>query len=331
VPFTTTLLAVAPRRRTVATAVCVGLAALAMTAPSFAQVGALPAPPSNSTLDLPLNTGETVPTNPPASRPTAAPARTANGRALPVLSSRGSVGRANLRAEPSKAPSVLASLGLVKTAEVRIRLERDEKSRLLNVVSKGTYLAVVSEMGNHYGVLMVNNTLGWVPKTSLQMIDYQTEVSLPPAPEPEPQPATNAASTTAGLLGSMAGQLDARSHTLLKEAFSYLGVPYVWAGNTRAGLDCSGFVKNVFKTQGVNLPRHSGDQAKVGTTVQWNDLRPGDRLYFDMGRKGRVSHTGIYIGNGYFIHASTNHHCVDVDPLSKASYARALVVAKRDF
>ena len=79
------------------------------------------------------------------------------------------------------------------------------------------------------------------------------------------------------------------------------------------------------------MPRHSGDQARVGDAVaSTDDLAPGDRLYFDMGRKGRVSHTGIYLGNGYFIHASSNRHCVGVDKLASGNYWKSLVAARRD-
>lgn len=338
-PFTHTLLAIFPlrsRRRRSAISFAAATLLLSASAAS-AQDSALPVPPATSTLDLTLNTGEAPrPPVPPKQAKSAAStprrAGAAAGRVLPALSSRSSLTRESVRQQPGTAPTVLASLGLVTPREVRIHLSRDAKSRLLNVVSKGTYLAVVSEMGDHYGVLMVNNTLGWVPKNTLQMVDYQTEVSLPPDPQTPPSStATNAAETSAGLMGQMASQMTPRSHAMLKEAFTYLGVPYVWAGNTRAGLDCSGFVKNVLASQGVRLPRHSGDQAKVGMTVQWNDLRAGDRLYFDMGRKGAVSHTGIYLGNGLFIHASTNRKCVYVDSLAKPNYSRALVVAKRDF
>lgn len=301
---------------------------------------------AGSTLELPLNTDDGMSQGvsmPPARRPQA-PAKASSTRAtpsrststalrgLPALPSRGSFGRESFRQQPTQAPTVLANLGLVTLPEVRIKAGRETNAALMNVVTKGTYLAVVTETGEHYGVLMVNNTVGWVPKPSIQLVDYQTEVSLPADPQTAPPPpAENAASTSAGWASGLGAGLDARSYTLLKEAFTYLGVPYVWAGNTRRGVDCSGFVKNVYSTQGVSLPRHSGDQAKVGQTVQWDDLRPGDRLYFDMGRKGRVSHTGIYIGNGYFIHASSNRKQVDVDSIFKPNYYRALVVAKRDW
>jgi cell wall-associated NlpC family hydrolase len=176
------------------------------------------------------------------------------------------------------------------------------------------------------------------------MIDYQVSITPPPgsalaavAATTDPgeevpfvdgsslPPTLDAPPTGANLSDSMSP----RVYALLQEAFTYMGVPYVWGGVTRSGLDCSGFVGNVFRSQGVSLPRVAADQSKVGQLVNWADLAPGDRLYFDMGRKGRISHTGLYIGNGYFIHASTNHHRVDVDPLNKPNYLKALVCARR--
>lgn len=179
---------------------------------------------------------------------------------------------------------------------------------------------------------MVNNTMGWINKSALQMIDYHTEVSLPNQNTGRRQlPASNGGSgSAASMVGSLTEGLEAHSASILREAFTYLGVPYVWAGNTRAGLDCSAFVKSVYAAHGVRLPRTAAEQARVGRSVgNSDDLLPGDRLYFDMGRKGRVSHCGIYLGNGLFIHASTNHGRVDVDPLSKPNYSRALVAVRR--
>jgi cell wall-associated NlpC family hydrolase len=301
---------------------------------------------AQSTLDLTLDTGE-PPSPPPAAAPAApAPnvvvhramggssgaAPTVSRRALALASRAAATTRTTYRQAPSSAPRVLAQLGLVLSGEQQIRLDRDSSSRLLSAVPKGTYLAVVADGGDWWGVLMVNNTMGWVPKSALQMIDYQTEIAVPTNPLTQERPATRgAAGTVGGALGDLTsgGDMDGRTVALLRQAMTYLGVPYVWAGNTRAGLDCSGFVKAVFSSQGVSLPRHSGDQARVGQFVQGPDLRPGDRIYFDMGRKGAVNHCGIYLGNGYFIHASTNQRRVGIDSIYKPNYYKALVCARR--
>ena len=193
-----------------------------------------------------------------------------------------------------------------------------ETSAVLSVAARDVHLAVLKESDTHYGVLMSNNTLGWVVKSAVSLIDYNTEVEVPTEQSPDEAPADW---TAAG------GTLSEREQSILREAFTYLGVPYVWAGNTRNGLDCSAFVKNVYKTIGIDLPRHSGDQARVGDPVIEN-LRPGDRLYFAM-KGSRVSHCGIYIGNQYFIHASSNNKQVAVDKIFEGSHYGTKLVAVR--
>lgn len=288
---------------------------------------------AQTTLELPLETGNNAPKTTvetkapakPAAKPTSK-ARTSSGSgrvtALP-LPSRGNVTRTPVRQAPQQAPKVLAQLGLVIADKLEVRVGLETNSQILSTVEKGTHLAVVQENDEFYGVLMVNNTIGWVPKSSMELIDYKTEVSVPAPKQEEPKAQNPQEALTQGL--SQVQQ------SVLREAFTYLGVPYVWAGNTRSGLDCSAFVKNVFATVGVTLPRHSGDQITVGRAVQGPDLQPGDRLYFDMKRVGRISHTGIYIGNGLFIHASSGQHKVAVDSIFKKSFYNALVCARRDF
>jgi cell wall-associated NlpC family hydrolase len=118
---------------------------------------------------------------------------------------------------------------------------------------------------------------------------------------------------------------------VLKEAFRYLGVRYSWGGNGLKGIDCSGLVRNVFGRCGFRLPRTASQQARVGTLVALNgphSLCPGDRLYFSVKRKS-IDHTGIYIGNGYFIHAAMSRGEVGVDRLSTPLYGRNLVQVMR--
>jgi cell wall-associated NlpC family hydrolase len=95
-------------------------------------------------------------------------------------------------------------------------------------------------------------------------------------------------------------------------------------------LDCSGLVKNCFGRCGVSLPRRAGEQARVGQPVPLSlaALRPGDRLYFAVSRPA-IDHTAIYLGNGYFIHASMSRGRVGIDRLSRALYGRHLVAARR--
>ena len=89
-----------------------------------------------------------------------------------------------------------------------------------------------------------------------------------------------------------------------KVAESYLGVPYVFGGQSRDGMDCSGFVRQVFnEALGIQLPHNASAISNFGHDVAKEDLQPDDIIFF----KGIffIEHTGIYMGNGYFIHSQS--------------------------
>lgn len=92
-----------------------------------------------------------------------------------------------------------------------------------------------------------------------------------------------------------------------KVAKAFLGTKYVWGGNGKRGYDCSGFTKEVFKENGIKLPRNSWKQAKVGKKVSRKNLRKGDLIFFNSKKQKRINHVGIYLGHGLFIHASHFH------------------------
>ena len=90
-------------------------------------------------------------------------------------------------------------------------------------------------------------------------------------------------------------------------AKSFLGTPYVWGATGPSKFDCSGFTQWVYRDVGITIPRVSKDQARVGEYISYNDLKRGDMVFFDTKkhRSGKVTHVGIYLGNGNFIHASS--------------------------
>lgn len=103
-------------------------------------------------------------------------------------------------------------------------------------------------------------------------------------------------------------------------AMALLGTPYHYGGTTREGLDCSGFVLQVFTPLGVRLPRVSADQAQVGQPVAAEDLQPGDLVFFDTAGGGRISHVGIYLGGDRFVSANSYQGKVSLDTLMADRY-----------
>lgn len=111
-------------------------------------------------------------------------------------------------------------------------------------------------------------------------------------------------------------------------ATGYLGTPYRWGGTTPKAFDCSGFVRFVYSELGVKLPRTARQQYKAGQKVSGALLRAGDLIFFDM-MKGYVSHVGMYLGDGLFIHASNPRLGVRIDSIALPKYKRHIVGARR--
>lgn len=118
---------------------------------------------------------------------------------------------------------------------------------------------------------------------------------------------------------------------LLEDAKYFKGGKYVWGGTTPQGFDCSGYVQYLYKKHNVNLPRTAYAQSKRGEAVHINDLQKGDLLFFltDKKRGIPVTHVGIYLGNGKFIHAASKKKGIIISPVHHGFYAKKFVSAKR--
>lgn len=116
---------------------------------------------------------------------------------------------------------------------------------------------------------------------------------------------------------------------LLARAGSSLGTPYVWGGTSPNGYDCSGFVYSMFKNQlGISLTRTTYTQVKEGRSVPRDQMMAGDLVFFNTSGNS-VSHVGIYIGDGQFIHASSGKGQVIISSLSEGYYNSRFVAARR--
>lgn len=125
-------------------------------------------------------------------------------------------------------------------------------------------------------------------------------------------------------------KLGERIQGLLAKAMTLLGTPYRWGGeDPEKGLDCSGLVGYVFRTAlGIELPRVSRQMFHSGEAVaDRSALTPGDLVFF--GRRGRVNHVGIYVGDGRFLHAPSRGKDVRVDSLVSGYWSGRFVQGRR--
>jgi cell wall-associated NlpC family hydrolase len=117
----------------------------------------------------------------------------------------------------------------------------------------------------------------------------------------------------------------------LEFAKRFLGLPYTWGGTSSYGYDCSGFAQMLARRRGVIMPRDAGPQAEWSgvSSVDRQQLQPGDLLYFGASEK-KITHTGIYLGDGKFINATTHlTPMVRIDDLNDAYWTKLLVAARR--
>ncbi len=143
---------------------------------------------------------------------------------------------------------------------------------------------------------------------------------VPPAPgrgESARTPSTRA-ETAAEDLGAVAARTAER----------FIGIPYLWGGDTvLEGLDCSGFARAVYQLMGYSIPRTSREQFKVGSAVDRPELRQGDLVFF--GSSQTVSHVGIYVGGGRFVHAPKRGEEIRMDRLEGGQYEERYRGARR--
>jgi len=118
---------------------------------------------------------------------------------------------------------------------------------------------------------------------------------------------------------------------LLDYAKFFKGGKYVWGGTSPKGFDCSGYVQYLYKKHNINLPRTAWSQSKQGIPVDKAHLEKGDLLFFltDKKRGIPVTHVGIYLGNGEFIHAASKKKGIIISPITHGHYADTFVSARR--
>ncbi|MGY4688444.1 C40 family peptidase [Salibacterium sp. K-3] len=117
---------------------------------------------------------------------------------------------------------------------------------------------------------------------------------------------------------------------LLETADMFIDLPYLWAGTSGFGFDCSGFTHTIYKAHSITIPRDSKDQARSGTAVERENLQPGDLVFFAYnGGTGEIHHVGMYIGEGRMIHSPNSDSTVEKVTITESEYAGSYHSARR--
>lgn len=167
-------------------------------------------------------------------------------------------------------------------------------------ISYNTKLPLVKETKKTYQVLTPDGNKAWIKKDEAQAYSSMDAIPKPTGEE------------------------------LVAAGKNFLGLPYLWAGMSGFGFDCSGFTFTMYQSHGITIPRDSTVQATHGTPVEKDQLKPGDLLFFayDQG-KGKVHHVAMYAGDGMMIHSPNSKRAVELIPMSTKGYAEEFAGARR--
>lgn len=213
-----------------------------------------------------------------------------------------------------------ATSSINKTAKItvetaKVREEASTTSNVLGFLDYGDEVTLLEQNGDWYKINFENKT-GYIKNTLFEIIDSTVSSRSLTEERQDVQGENVIHSENASEVVSYAKQ--------------YLGYPYIVGGKTPAtGFDCSGFTRYIFLNFGYSLGSTAASQTDIGIVISRENLEPGDLILFLNEEKTGIGHTGIYIGNGEFIHSANPQRGVVIDNLNTNSYYSERFVSAR--
>ena len=213
-----------------------------------------------------------------------------------------------------------ATSSINKTAKItvetaKVREEASTTSNVLGFLDYGDEVTLLEPNGDWYKINFENKT-GYIKNTLFEIIDSTVSSRSLTEERQDVQGENVIHSENASEVVSYAKQ--------------YLGYPYIVGGKTPAtGFDCSGFTRYIFLNFGYSLGSTAASQTDIGIVISRENLEPGDLILFLNEEKTGIGHTGIYIGNGEFIHSANPQRGVVIDNLNTNSYYSERFVSAR--
>lgn len=210
--------------------------------------------------------------------------------------------------------------GKVTGSAVNIRSGAGSSYSKVNQAKSGEKVYIIGINSGWYKVIF-ENTIGYIRSdyVDLTEVPYENKSSSKSPKffrggkstgvEPSAGALNGSSGSSSGSSSSSSGSSSSGSVTgdkIVAKAKQYLGVPYKWGGTTPSGFDCSGFVYYVMRSLGINISRTQTVMYAQGTPVSKSNLQPGDLVFFQNTYKAGLSHVGIYVGDGQFIHAPSS-------------------------
>lgn len=202
--------------------------------------------------------------------------------------------------------------GTVSVSVLNLRSNPGTSSKVIGSMTRGDKLSIIDNSGDWLKVQTSDGETGWA---------YSPYITVSSSKDSDDSSLDKQADDSADL-----------SQQIVGFAKTLLGTEYVYGGTTPKGFDCSGFVQYVYKHFDISLERVASSQATQGTSISSQDLSAGDLVFFDTdGGHNSITHVGMYIGNGQFIHAASGSstHKVMISDITSGYYADNLIKARR--
>ena len=214
-----------------------------------------------------------------------------------------------IRTEKLKETDAKNKIGYINTNSVNFRENPDASGKIISTLSRNAEIEIIEE-NNGWIKIEYKGKVGYVATKYVSDTKVQTTSRGSTSRRTTKKTTSTATKTTTTTVTASASAdtvSNASTSEIVSYAKKYLGYRYVRGGNTPSGFDCSGFTQYVYKHFGYSLSRSSSSQAGNGVAVNKANLQQGDIICFS-GSSGskRVSHVGIYIGGGRFIHAANS-------------------------
>jgi len=223
---------------------------------------------------------------------------------------------------------------------LRIRAKPGLDAPIVSFVPPGAVVAVTAgpqndSTGAPWWGVTYSGSGGWVLGEHLAPVTGTPAATVPaptatPAASATPAPTTRTTPTVTPSPATTPAATGGRGQTIVTTALRYLGVPYVYGGTTPSGWDCSGFVGYIYRTAaGITLPRSAAQQYRVGTSIGAAQVQAGDIVFFSDTFGPGITHNGIALGDGRFIHARSEGYGTVISSLSDPYWSGHYAGAQR--